>query len=77
METHERERQRLQRDQHAHLPRCRLQHDRGGERQREMAFRLGINLAMYALCLDYKADQVHVPFILKKRRWKVEGASGE
>jgi hypothetical protein len=42
----------------------------GGETQREMAFRLGVNLAMYALCMDYKADQVHVPFILKKRRWK-------
>ena len=42
----------------------------GGEAQREMAFRLGINLAMYALCLDYKEDQVHVPFILKRRRWK-------
>ena len=41
----------------------------GGESQREMAFRLGINLAMYALCLDYKTDQVHVPFILKRRRW--------
>jgi hypothetical protein len=41
----------------------------GGETQREMAFRLGINLAMYALCLDYKTDQVHVPFILKRRRW--------
>jgi len=25
---------------------------------------------MYALCLDYKADQVHVPFIMKLRRWK-------
>jgi len=42
----------------------------GGERQRELAFRLGINLAMYALCLDYKTDQVHVPFILKRRRWQ-------
>jgi hypothetical protein len=42
----------------------------GGEMQRERAFRLGINLAMYALCLDYKSDQVHVPFILKRRRWK-------
>ena len=40
----------------------------GGERQREMAFRLGINLLMYALCLDYKADLVHAPFILKRRR---------
>ncbi|MBI4511920.1 MAG: DUF4159 domain-containing protein [Deltaproteobacteria bacterium] len=42
----------------------------GGESQREHAFRLGINLAMHALCLDYKTDQVHVPFILKRRRWK-------
>jgi len=40
----------------------------GGERQREMAFRLGINILMYALCLDYKADLVHTPFILKRRR---------
>jgi len=40
----------------------------GGERQREMAFRLGINLAMYALCLDYKDDLVHLPFILKRRQ---------
>jgi hypothetical protein len=42
----------------------------GGDAQREMAFRLGINLAMYALCLDYKADQVHVPFILRRRQWR-------
>ena len=42
----------------------------GGERQRELAFRMGVNLLMYALCLDYKADQVHVPFIMKRRRWK-------
>jgi hypothetical protein len=41
-----------------------------GERQRERAFRLGVNLVMYALCLDYKSDQVHVPFIMKRRRWK-------
>jgi len=44
----------------------------GGEMQREHAFRLGINLVMYAMCLDYKTDQVHVPFILKRRRWRVE-----
>ena len=25
----------------------------GGERQRELAFRLGVNLVLYALCLDY------------------------
>lgn len=40
----------------------------GGDRQREMAFRLGVNLVMYALCLDYKEDLVHVPFIVKRRR---------
>jgi hypothetical protein len=40
----------------------------GGERQREMAFRLGINLMMYAMCLDYKEDLVHAPFIMKRRR---------
>jgi hypothetical protein len=38
------------------------------QRQREMAFRLGVNLVMYAMCLDYKDDQVHIPFILKRRR---------
>ncbi len=42
----------------------------GGDVQREMAFRLGINLARYALCLDYKTDQVHVPFILRRRQWQ-------
>lgn len=42
----------------------------GGPRQRELAFRWGINIVMYALCVDYKADQVHIPFILKRRRWK-------
>ena len=43
----------------------------GGEQQREMAVRWGINIVMYALCLDYKADQVHIPFILKRRQWQV------
>ena len=42
----------------------------GGERQRELAYRMGVNLVMYALCLDYKSDQVHVPFIMKRRKWK-------
>ena len=42
----------------------------GGEHQRELAYRMGVNFVMYALCLDYKADQVHVPFIMKRRRWK-------
>ncbi len=40
----------------------------GGDQQREMAFRFGINAVMYALCLDYKDDQVHLPFIMKRRR---------
>jgi hypothetical protein len=44
----------------------------GGEGQREMAFRVGVNVVMYALCLDYKSDQVHIPFILKRRRWQAE-----
>jgi hypothetical protein len=39
-----------------------------GEQQREMSFRLATNLLMYATCLDYKADQVHIPFIMKKKR---------
>ncbi|HTO97208.1 MAG TPA: DUF4159 domain-containing protein [Myxococcales bacterium] len=40
----------------------------GGELQREKSVRLGVNIAMYALCLDYKEDQVHIPFIMKRRR---------
>ena len=40
----------------------------GGDTVREMTFRLGINVLMYALCLDYKEDQVHIPFILKRRQ---------
>lgn len=44
----------------------------GGERQRELAFRLAINVVMYALTVDYKADQVHIPFILRRRRWRVD-----
>ena len=38
----------------------------GGERQREMAFRFGINLVMYVLTGNYKADQVHVPAIMER-----------
>lgn len=39
----------------------------GGERQREMAHRLGVNVVAYVLCLDYKDDQVHAPFIMRRR----------
>ena len=38
----------------------------GGERQREMAYRFGINLVMYTLTGNYKSDQVHVPAILER-----------
>lgn len=38
----------------------------GGQVQREMAFRVGINIAMYALTGNYKADQVHVPALLER-----------
>jgi hypothetical protein len=40
----------------------------GGEPQRELAIRMAVNLCMYALCLDYKDDAVHLPLILNKRR---------
>ena len=38
----------------------------GGEMQREMAFRFGINLVMYALTGNYKTDVVHAPDLLKR-----------
>ena len=40
----------------------------GGEQQREMAYRFGVNLVMYALTGNYKADQVHLPAILERLR---------
>ncbi|MGB5812458.1 MAG: DUF4159 domain-containing protein [Polyangiales bacterium] len=39
----------------------------GGEGQRERAIRLAVNLVLYALCTDYKDDQVHAPFIMRRR----------
>jgi hypothetical protein len=38
----------------------------GGEMQREMAVRFGINVVMYALTGNYKTDQVHVPALLER-----------
>jgi hypothetical protein len=38
----------------------------GGELQREMANRFGVNWVMYALTGNYKTDQVHVPAILER-----------
>jgi hypothetical protein len=37
-----------------------------GERQREMAYRFGVNLVMYTLTGNYKSDQVHIPSILER-----------
>lgn len=36
------------------------------QRQRELAFRAGVNIVMYALTGNYKADQVHVPALLER-----------
>lgn len=38
----------------------------GGEMQREMAYRSGVNIVMHALTGNYKADQVHVPALLER-----------
>ncbi len=38
----------------------------GGDRQREFAYRTGVNIVMYALTGNYKADQVHVPALLER-----------
>jgi hypothetical protein len=40
----------------------------GAEAQRETAIRFGVNLVMYALTGNYKADQVHVDAILERIR---------
>jgi len=40
----------------------------GGERQREMAYRFGVNLIMMTLTGSYKADQIHLKEILKRLR---------
>jgi hypothetical protein len=34
----------------------------GGERQRESAYRLGVNLVLYTLCRDYKNEEPHRRF---------------
>lgn len=38
----------------------------GEPRQREMAFRTGVNLVMYVFTGNYKADQVHIPALLER-----------
>ncbi|MBM3613499.1 MAG: DUF4159 domain-containing protein, partial [Alphaproteobacteria bacterium] len=37
-----------------------------GERQREFAYRFGVNLVMHVLTGNYKSDQVHVPALLER-----------
>ncbi len=38
----------------------------GEPRQRDMAFRAGVNIVMYTLTGNYKADQVHIPALLER-----------
>jgi hypothetical protein len=40
----------------------------GGETQREMSFRVGVNLVMHALTGNYKDDMVHLPDIMQRLR---------
>ena len=42
----------------------------GGERQREISYRFGINLLMYSLTGNYKSDQVHSKSILERLKRK-------
>ncbi|HWZ89772.1 MAG TPA: DUF4159 domain-containing protein [Polyangiaceae bacterium] len=44
-----------------------LETEPGGSEQREHAIRLAVNIAMYVLCSDYKDDQVHAPFLMRRR----------
>ncbi len=37
-----------------------------GQRQRELAYRFGVNLIMHVLTGNYKSDQVHVPALLDR-----------
>jgi hypothetical protein len=38
-----------------------------GASQREAAIRFAVNIAMYVLCSDYKDDQVHAPWLMRRR----------
>jgi hypothetical protein len=37
------------------------------EKHREHSIRFAVNLAMYMLCSDYKDDQVHAPWLMRRR----------
>lgn len=38
----------------------------GGEQQRELAYRGGVNFILYAMTGNYKADQIHLPTLLER-----------
>lgn len=44
----------------------------GGERQREGAVRLAVNIALFVLCSSYKDDQVHARFLMRRRGSEAE-----
>lgn len=47
-------------------PLFQIGHGLSGARQRELAYRFGVNLVMYVLTGNYKSDQVHVPALLER-----------
>ncbi len=47
-------------------PMVRLDMGMTGQRQREMAYRFGVNLITHVLTGNYKSDQVHVPALLER-----------
>lgn len=50
----------------ARRPMFRIGSGLAGERQREIAYRFGVNLVMYVLAGNYKSDQVHIPALLDR-----------
>lgn len=49
----------------------------GGENQREKSIRLGVNLVMYTLCLDYKNEKSHLDYLRSRRNWRLEPQGSE
>ena len=49
----------------------------GGDQQREMANRFGINLVVYVLTGNYKEDQVHLPALLERLGEEDQPGPGE
>ena len=50
----------------AGIPMFPVGRGQAGDRQREIAYRFGINLIMHVLTGNYKSDQVHVPALLER-----------